>query len=354
MPSQRKLANRIQAMGGGLLSAVPPRAAVALSGRRALRIDGQELDPGLQLLLRAMALQGTPELIRKGATSVERERARISQQATSSVMRPTPVAGVRELLVDGAHGQIRARHYRPDAGEKAPLLVYVHGGGWVVGDLDTHDEYCRLTCRNAGVHVLSVDYALAPEHPFPEGLEDVIAATRWAFEHAAELGADPERIAIGGDSAGGNLATVATQQLHAAGGPVPVLQLLIYPATDFVEERPSLRLFGQGLFLTDESRDWCKPKYVGDHDVSDPRLSPLRGELEGLPPAIVITAAFDPLRDEGEAYVEALRDADVDVVALRVPGMIHGFINLTPANRAARDAVIMIAGMIRLGLAVAA
>jgi acetyl esterase len=338
----------------GLVAALPPSVALALSGRPQVRIDGQELEPGLQLVLRLMALRGAASLIAPGATSAERERARVRRDALALAARRTAVAAVDELTVDGARGPIRARHYAPDPqGGPHPLLVFAHGGGWVVGDLDTHDEPCRLVCRHGSVHVLSLDYALAPEHPFPAGLEDVVAAARWAVDHAAELGADPQRVAIGGDSAGGNLAAVAATTLVREHGIRLAGQILIYPSTDQAAERESSRLFGAGLYLTTESRTWCQDHYMPPGtDRSDPRLSPLRAEnLSGLPPAIVVTAAFDPLRDEGEAYAAALQAAGNRVVLVRVPGMIHGFVNMTAVNRAARDATLELCGMIRAELA---
>jgi acetyl esterase len=349
------IADRVQGASAGVLAALPPRVALALSGRPRVRIDGEELDPGIQLLLKVMALRGSPALISLSPTTPERERARISRDAqVVGGRRPTPVASVSELEVAGSRDELRARHYAPRAtGAAGPLLVYAHGGGWVVGDLETHDEFCRLICRHAGVGVLSIEYGLAPEHPFPTGVEDVVAAVRWAFDNAASLGADPGRIALGGDSAGGNLSAAAIQLLVKDGGPVPSLQVLIYPSADFVERRRSAELFADGFFLTRESRRWCESRYLPDGiALADPRLSPLRApDLSGLPPAIVVTAAFDPLRDEGEAYAAALKEAGNRVVAIRVPGMIHGFINMTSANRPARDAVIGLAGMIRAQLA---
>ncbi len=235
-----------------------------------------------------------------------------------------------------------------------PLLVFLHGGGWTIGDLDTHDEPCRILCRHGGMHVLAVAYRLAPEHPFPAAVEDARAALDWALEHAQQLGADPARVAVGGDSAGGNLATVAARLITPAREQGPVLQILIYPAVDFTERRRSIELFGDGFFLTTGDRDWCQSNYLGGPaaDLADPRASPLRAEsLAGLPPAIVATAAFDPLRDEGEAYADALTAAGTPTVLRRFPGLIHGFINMTAVHRAAHDATLEIAAMARAALA---
>ncbi len=337
------------------IAAMSPRTQRALAGRPPVQVDGQVLDPGIQLLLRVMKLRGGDTFINVDGAPAAVQRERMRKEALAFARWPTAVGNVTELEVDGAAGPLRARHYAPPgATDGAPLLVFFHGGGYAVGDLDTHDEPCRVLCRYGGVHVLSIDYRLAPEHPFPAGVEDAIAATRWAHANAVRFRADPARLAVGGDSAGGNLAAVSARELARQGEAVPALQVLIYPGTDFVETRRSADLFGEGFFLTRESMDWCVEQYLPPGaDRTDPRLSPLRApDLEGLPPAIVMTAAFDPLRDEGEAYATALRAAGNRVELVRVPGLIHGFINLTVVNRNARDQLISLAGMIRGALAV--
>jgi acetyl esterase len=348
------LMGRCEALGGRALAALPVRIQRWLSGRPAVRIDGQELDPGIQLLLRVMALRGSGSLISSQDATPSAERARIRREALQIARTRTEVGTVREVDVDGALEPRRARHYAPaQSVGPDPLLVFVHGGGWTVCDLDTHDEACRILCHHAGIHVLSVDYRLAPEHPFPAGLEDVMAAWRWAHANAELLGADAECVAIGGDSAGGNLSAVATYLLARDGGPAPALQILIYPGTDLVERHHSSELFGSGFFLTNANRDWCEGHYLTGTgaDRADPRLSPLRApDLSGLAPALVVTAAFDPLRDEGEAYAASLRAAGNRVVLFRAEGLIHGFINITSINRASRDATLMLAGMIRAEL----
>jgi acetyl esterase len=203
--------------------------------------------------------------------------------------------------------------------------------------------------------VLSASYRLAPEHPFPKGLEDTVAAFRWAAEHAAELGVDPSRIAVGGDSAGANLATATCLQARDEGdGAQPAMQLLIYPVTD-ADGGPSRRLFAEGFQLTKADMDWFEAHYLsGDGDKEDPRISVLRADLAGLPPAYVTTAGFDPLRDEGEAYAERLRAAGVPVALRRHAGLVHGFANMTEISRSSRAAMLEAAGAVRMGLAQAA
>ena len=210
-------------------------------------------------------------------------------------------------------------------------MVFYHGGGYVFGDLDTHDAACRLISRDADVHVLAVDYRLAPEHPAPAAVEDSYAAYRWARENAGALGADPRRVAVAGDSAGGCLAAVVTRLARDAGDPLPTLQWLIYPVTDMRGKARSRSLLGDGFLLTKSDMDWFTDAYVGasELDITDHRVSPLLGDNHAdLSPALVITAGFDPLRDEGEQYAAKLREAGVVVDQRRMPGMIHAFLNL--------------------------
>ncbi len=240
------------------------------------------------------------------------------------------------------------------------MLVYFHGGGWVVGDLDTHDAPCRLLARAAGVRVLSVDYRLAPEHRFPAAADDALAAFRWAVEHAAELGADPRRIAVGGDSAGGNVSASTALQAARDGGPAPAFQLLIYPVTDNAApsdpatQTGSYRMFADGFFLTAEQMRWYRAHYFGAAEATaarDVRASPLLADdLSGLAPAHVVTAGFDPLRDEGEAYAARLREAGVRTTLRRHPGLIHGFVNVVGPGRTSREAGVEMGGVLREAL----
>jgi acetyl esterase len=254
------------------------------------------------------------------------------------------VAAVEDTEVSGATGALRARVYRPGAAGELPTIVFFHGGGFVLGDLDTHDNQCRALCRGAGAVVLSVEYRLAPEAPFPAAVEDCFAATRWAAEHVAELGGDAERIAVAGDSAGGNLAAVVAQIARDEGGPALAAQLLVYPGTDFTTEYPSEAENGEGYFLTRADMAWFAGHYATGEDPENPRLSPLRAaSLSGLPPAVVATAEYDPLRDQGAAYADALEQAGVPVVKRGYEGLIHGFFDLSALSPACAAAVSQLA-----------
>ncbi len=267
--------------------ALPPRWQQRLSGGGPVCIDGLTLDPQLQLLLMLHERIGSTPL--EKLTPAE-HRARRRRDAAGATGRPIPVRAVSDVTVDGGDGQLRGRHYIPDQ-----------------------------------------------------------AALRWAFGNAARLGADPARVAVGGDSAGGNLAAVAAQAAKLGGDPVPALQLLIYPAIDRTTPYPSLDLFGTGFFLTRDEMDWFDRTYAGVvADRADPRLCPLRGaDLSGLAPALVVTAGFDPLRDEGEAYASALAAAGTQVTLLRKPTMIHGFINMIDLSSSARAAFLDVARKVR-------
>jgi acetyl esterase len=328
-------------------AALPPALQVRLSGKPPVEIDGDTLAPDLQLSLALLERRGQAEI---ETTSPAETRRLRREAAVVYAGRPEPIGAVREVRIE-ADVPLRARHYAPnETGGPHPLLVYYHGGGFVFGDLDTHDGLCRLLCRHAGAHVLAVDYRLAPEDPFPAAVEDARAALHWTVENAETLGADPGRIGVGGDSAGGNLAAVVSQLAARDGGPAPSLQLLIYPVTDFTSRRRSRELFGEGFFLTSSSMDWFEGHYLGlaSEHAGDPRASPLLADdLSGLAPALIVTASFDPLRDEGEAYAQALRAAGTPVALRRFPGFIHGFVNMGGISRGCRDGVVEIAGATR-------
>ena len=346
-------AERVQRRVGALLAALPPGIQVRLSRRPPVRLDGETLEPETQLTLALLEFIGGPRPETLSPTEARQVRRRLTAVYAG---RPVAVASVRDLELD-TDLPLPARHYAPaETGGPHPLLVYYHGGGFTYGDLDTHDGACRMLCRHAGAHVLAVDYRLAPEHPFPAAVEDTRAALSWAHANAGRLGADPHRIGVGGDSAGGNLAAVAAQLAAHDGGPAPVLQLLIYPATDSTRRRRSRELFGEGFLLTETEMKWFEDNYLGTArtQANDPRASPLLAEnLSGLAPAFVATAGFDPLRDEGEDYAMALRAAGTPATLRRFPGLIHGFISAAGVSRTSRDALIEIAGATRAMFAAA-
>lgn len=311
------------------LSRMPDRVQRALVLGWRLTIEGETLDTTLQLALAAQRASGFGGLISSDDVGVARRRLTAEATAATVDIR----VEVSDLTIPGPAGPIPARLYRPCRDSGLPLLVYFHGGGFVVGDLDSHDGMCRLICRDADVGVLSVDYRLAPEHTAPAAVEDAYAAFRWASGHADELGADPARIAVGGDSAGGNLAAVVSRLARDEGGPIPALQLLAYPITDFGAHTRSRSLYGRGLLLRRRDMDFCADKYLtgASVDATDPVVSPLLApDLRGLPPALVITAGFDPLRDEGRAYAAALRAAGTPVDVREYPSVIHAFANFFP------------------------
>jgi acetyl esterase len=312
---------------------------------RPVEIDGQLLSPQLQIGLR---LEGLSEAWRPAA--VAEARARTRREARVFGGRAIALGRVEELELPGPQGALGARLYVPSGfSAPGPLIVYYHGGGHVVGDLETHDRPCRHLARQTGAALLAIDYRLAPEHRFPAAVDDALAAFRWAVDGAARLGADPDRIAVAGDSAGANLATVVCQLAAADGGPVPVLQVLIYPLLDYSRKRRSQELFGEGFYLTEAEIDWYRDHYLSSPaERSDPRVSPiLAGDLSGLPPALVVTAGFDPLRDEGEAYAELLREAGVPTTAWRESDLVHGFLNAAGLGGRPAEATARIATEIR-------
>ena len=322
---------------------LPEPVQRVLAGR-SVTLDGQTLATDTQLMLRLEKVVREPEV----ASLPVPQGRRVLLLQTVIAGGDQPIGAVRDLPV----GDLSARLYVPTrATVRGPLLVYFHGGGWVYGDLDSHDPVCRFLAERSGVRVLSVDYRLAPEHPFPAAYDDAVAAYRWVVGHAASLGADPERLAVGGDSAGGTLA--ATTAIAAAREGLPLaFQLLIYPGTDMTTKTESRRLFERGFYLTDEFMNLVKAHYLPDATRwADPEASPLLCELpEGLAPAYLATAGFDPLRDEGEAYARKLADAGVAVELRRFPDQIHGFLNVVGAGRTSRAATAEMAARLAAGL----
>ncbi|MGN9914520.1 alpha/beta hydrolase [Phytohabitans sp. LJ34] len=268
-----------------------------------------------------------------------------------------PVGDVVPLRIPGPDSDLDARLYRPAGAPDGPLplLAYFFGGGWVLGSLETSDGICRRLCADAGCLVVSVAYRLAPEHPFPAAPRDCHAAVTWLAAHAAELGGDPARLAVAGDSAGGNLAAAVTLQARDA-GPALAAQVLVYPNVAYGADTPSMRDNTDPFFFNRTSVDWYWGHYLADPaDAGDPLASPLRADsLSGLPPALVVTAEYDPLRDEGEQYAERLRAAGVPVELARYDGMTHGFFTMTGTLAAAREATARVAEYLRKAFGVPA
>jgi acetyl esterase len=310
-----------------------------------IQIDGNVLDPDLQVLMRL------ENLLPSGRKSVASARTSLVTMSKLVAGHPREVQRVTELTVRGGDGQLGARLYVPRNAGRG-LLVFFHGGGWVVGDLNSHDAYCRDVASEAGIRVLAVDYRLAPEAEAPVAAEDAIAAFSWAVEHAEDLGADPALVAVGGDSAGGNLSAVVAQQCVLRDLPAPALQLLLYPGLDLVGRRPSRDLFGEGFFLTEDDINWYRDHYTPDPAVrSDPMVSPLLAkDLSGLAPAHIVTAGFDPLRDEGNEYAALLAAAGVPVTHVCEPGMVHGFANILALGGETRAAQLRITARLREAL----
>jgi acetyl esterase len=334
------------------LCGLPPRLQRLLFGKPP-ELDGQRLAPDIQALLwldRIVSDDAPTE--RKSVAETRAER--LKEAGIVAHRPPIPMARVEAVAIPGPGGTIDARLYVPPAtSEPSALLVYFHGGGWVIGGLDTHDDPCRFLAAHSGVSVISVDYRLAPEHPFPAAAEDALAAAEWATANAERLGADPARIGVGGDSAGANLAAATCLMARDAGIASPAMQLLIYPVTETAGTGRSRQTLAEGFMLTRADMDWFEGHYLPPGvDRDDPRVALLNApELSGLPPAYVATAGFDPLRDEGEAFAARLREAGVQVALRRHPGLIHTFLNLTAICPTARAAMLEAAGALRMGLA---
>ncbi len=339
-----KIVESIETLTARALLALPEPVQRRLAGRPVV-VDGHTLATETQLLLRLQRVAREPAV---ETLPIPQGRAALLRQSVLVGGRQ-PIGRVREEKVAG----LPARFYEPTgAGEQGPMLVFFHGGGFVYGDLDSHGAVCRFLAERAGVRVLALDYTLSPEVVFPAAYDECVRAYAEIVDRAAEWGADPDRLAVGGDSAGGNLAAVVAIEAARQGWPC-AFQLLVYPLTDMAAETRSRELFADGFYLTSEFIALARENYVPDETTwTDPRISPLHADLPvDLAPAFVATAGFDPLRDEGEAYAERLRAAGVKVEQVRFRGMIHGFFNMVGVGREARSAVGEIADALKVGLA---
>ena len=334
-----------------LLPRIPDRVKRLLLGGHSITIDGNTLDTTLQLMLAGMTATDLNRLVASPDIGAARGQLRM---LAASFKQDILVGSVTNLSIPGPAGPVGVRHYRPVNGDGEPLLVFYHGGGQVIGDLDTHDDLCRQICREGRLQVLSVDYRLAPEHKAPAGSDDAYAAFEWALGHAGELGADPSRVAVGGDSAGGNLAALVAQRARDEGARLPALQFLLYPVVNYRDETRSQTLFGDGFFLTMADLHFCRHQFLdgAQLDASDPRVSPLLADdFADLPPALLLSAGFDPLRDEDRQYAEALRNAGVPVDHREFGSLIHGFANFFPLGGGSATAMAETISALRAHLA---
>lgn len=303
------------------------------------------LDPQAKVILDFMADSGftfdgmTPEEL----------RARMGMTAMPS---PIELASIDDRTIPGPAGEIPVRIYRPSDEPGLPVTVFFHGGGWVIGDLESHDHCCRTIASKAGCVVVAVDYRLAPEAKFPAAFDDAWAATEWVATHADDLGVDTDRLAVAGDSAGGNLAAVVANTARDHEHIEIVSQVLIYPVVDGTCDRPSMTENAEGYMLTRSAMDFFHGHYAtSDADLTDERFSPIFSDLSGAPSAVVITAGFDPLRDQGNAYAARLRDAGVDVDHVEYEGMFHGFFSMDAGLDVAKDAQEQVAVALRAAFA---
>jgi acetyl esterase len=328
-----------------LILSLPSPILRAMSGGGVVYKGGRTLDPRFQFF--AHAAKTLPPM----STLSPAEAVAGSARGLAAVQGPLePGVRTESLSVDGPNGPIPCRAYRPERQDgAAPLIVYAHMGGGVIGDLETCHAFCSILARICRTAVISVDYRLAPDHKFPAGLEDVLAAYRWARDNAARFGAAPVPPAIGGDSMGGNFSAIVAQEMARKGEPQPAVQILIYPAVDVASETPSMTTYADAYPLTRETMDWFMGHYMGpDADPADPRLSPDKtADLSGLAPAVIATAGFDPLNDQGEGYAKRLKAAGVPVSYRCYDSLAHGFTAFTGAIPAADAACREIAGLVR-------
>jgi acetyl esterase len=302
---------------------------------------GMALHPQCRLILDQMAAAGGPPMEQMTPREMRADRAAKAGVMAALAGPVQEVARVESRTIPGPAQPIPIRVYWPESGKNLPALVYYHGGGWVAGTLDSHDRTVRALTNTSGCVVISVDYRLAPEHKFPAAVEDADAAVRYVAEHAGEFDIDPQRVAVGGDSAGGNLATVVCLMARDRSGPKIAFQLLVYPGTNYDDDSPSIHEFAQGYFLTRPLLDYFWGHYLErPQDGRNPHASPMKAaSLAGLPPAMVITAECDPIRDQGEAYAQRLRESGVPVSLKRYEGAIHAFFNLAGVVDSGKQAI---------------
>ena len=315
-----------------LLFKLPRSILIRWSGKEQIQKGYRKLDPGFQYLLKVMEDTGATLDTTKPAADLRKEfeegRSLISSSLPSGIK-------ITDHYINTNDHEIKVREYSPESiGNIYPAVVYFHGGGWVIGSIDSHEAFTGFLAKELNAKVFSVDYRLAPEHPFPMPLADCEAAYNWIKDNALDLGINPNRVSVGGDSAGGNLAAALCVKCQQEELAMPKAQLLIYPVTDLSLDNPSIDEMAEGFFLTKDSMSFFREQYLENEDlVKDPLVSPLFAEdLSGHPPAVVVTAGFDPLRDEGDKYAQALRQANVEIYHRTHDSYIHGFVNMTMVN----------------------
>ena len=311
-----------------LLFKLPPSILIRLSGKKQIEKGYRKLDPGFQYLMKIMENIGAKLDTSKPAAELRKE----FEERRGLLLLPLP-SGVKttDHIIKSNGAEIKVREYSPELiGSIYPAVVYFHGGGWVFGSIETHEAFTGFLAKELKAKVFSVDYRLAPEHPYPIPLADCEAAFNWVKDNSLDLGINPNRVSIGGDSAGGNLAASLCVKRKQEELSMPKAQLLIYPVTDLTLKHPSMDEMAEGFFLTKESMKYFRDNYIDDKDlIKDPLVSPLFAEdLSGHPPAVVVTAGFDPLRDEGDQYAQALRNANVEIYHRTHDSYIHGFVNM--------------------------
>ncbi len=328
-----------------LIAILPDSFFSLCYGLKPVVIDGQRLNSKARLLCDIDRKTATP--VRE--TPVGNTRANMERLAGALAGKPPKLNSIQDIEISTDFGALPARLYKPVDNPSLPVLVFYHGGGYIRGSLDSHDGLCARLAKYGGFAVLSVEYRLAPEHKFPAAVDDAIAAFNWAVEHGAGYGLDPSNVAVGGDSSGGCRAAAGVQQAKAGNGALPVFQMLLYPTLDAHLSAASYQLFEDGYFLTyDRIRDYRDMYLNNASERDDFRASPiLNPDLAGLPPALIITAGFDPLRDEAESYGKALQAAGVSVGTVRFPSMVHGFMSMTAILPQAEKAVHQAAEALR-------
>ena len=311
-----------------LLFKLPPSILIRWSGKKQIEKGYRKLDPGFQYLMKIMENIGAKLDTSKPAAELRKE----FEERRGLLLLSLP-SGVRitDHVVKSNGAEIKVREYSPESiGSIYPAVVYFHGGGWVFGSIETHEAFTGFLAKELKAKVFSVDYRLAPEHPYPIPLADCEAAFNWVKENSSDLGINPNRVSIGGDSAGGNLAASLCVKRKQEELSMPKAQLLIYPVTDLTLKHPSIDEMAEGFFLTKDSMEYFRDNYLENRElIKDPLVSPLFAEdLSGHPPAVVVTAGFDPLRDEGDQYAQALRQANVEIYHRTHDSYIHGFVNM--------------------------